>query len=248
MTQPSDERAPRPSAAARDDHPGAAPGDRPAADEERAEAGELAAEIELFSAERMIFFTDAVVAIAITLLALGLPLPHGSSNAEVARSIRAHDSDYLAFGISFLVIGGYWRMHHRLFRFVARLSGRLMTLNMFWLFLIVVIPFAARVLAGNGGFGVRFGLYAMVQVLVALTSLGLMRLLRTDGLLRPSAPPVPPHGSLRLITVAVMFAASIPVAFFTQYAYLCWIAAPLVANLTRRAQVLRTAAAARGRT
>ena len=247
MTQPSDERARRPAAAAHD-HPGAAPADRPAAEEEREESEALAAEIELFSAERMIFFTDAVVAIAITLLALGLPLPHGLSNAEVLQSIRARQSDYLAFGISFLVIGGYWRMHHRLFRFVARLSARLMTLNMFWLFFIVIIPFAARVLAGNGGFGVRFGLYAMVQVLVALTSLGLMRLLRTDGLLRPDAPPVPPHASLGLCTVAVMFAVSIPVAFVTSYAYLCWVAAPLAAKLIRRAQGLRTAAAARGRT
>ena len=241
MTQPPDERTPR--------RPGAAPEDRrPEADGEREEAVELAAEIELFSAERMIFFTDAVVAIAITLLALGLPLPHGSSNSELLRSIRARESEYLAFAISFLVIGSYWRLHHRLFRFVARLSGRLMTLNMIWLFFIVVIPFAARVLAGSNGFGVRFSLYALVQVLIALTSLGLMRLLRTDGLLRPSAPPAPPHGSLRLLTVAVMFAASIPVAFFTPYAYLCWIAAPLAANLMRRARVLRMAAAARGRT
>ena len=70
-----------------------------------------------------------------------------------------------------MVIGGHWRSHHRLFRYVYRLDSRIITLNMIWLLMIVIIPFATRLLSGGGGFGVRFSLYAIIQVLTVLTFL-----------------------------------------------------------------------------
>jgi uncharacterized membrane protein len=66
---------------------------------------DTAGEVELVAAERVIFFSDAVVAIAITLLALGLPLPKGSSNTAVWHSLLAGRDAYIAFLISFAVIG-----------------------------------------------------------------------------------------------------------------------------------------------
>jgi Endosomal/lysosomal potassium channel TMEM175 len=81
-------------------------------------------EMEFASAERLAFFSDAVVAIALTLLALGLPVPGGiespdsASVSDMIRDAARHVDDYLAFLISFLVIGAHWRLHHRVFRYV----------------------------------------------------------------------------------------------------------------------------------
>src|SRR3954463_2152143 len=61
------------------------------------------AEVEILAAERLTAFSDAVVAIAITLLALGLPVPRGATNTELLRSAGDHLDDYLAFLISFAV-------------------------------------------------------------------------------------------------------------------------------------------------
>ena len=101
----------------------------------------VAAEVEFISAERLIFFSDAVVAIAITLLALGLPLPahltSDSTSHEVFHGMWADRSDYFAFLISFVVIANHWRTHHRLFRYVARLDRRIVTLNLIWLLMVV---------------------------------------------------------------------------------------------------------------
>lgn len=58
--------------------------------------------------DRLIFFTDAVVAIAITLLALELPVPSGRNVSEFWRSVREHHDEYLAFLISFFVISASW--------------------------------------------------------------------------------------------------------------------------------------------
>ncbi len=134
------------------------------------EAPEVKAEVELLSAERLIFFSDAVVAIAITLLALDLPVPVGATNADVLQSAEGFVDQYVAFVISFVVIAGHWRGHHRLFRYVND-AGPIVPWNLLWLFFIVVMPFATRVLNGNGAFQVRFTVYAGVQALAALSLL-----------------------------------------------------------------------------
>jgi uncharacterized membrane protein len=72
------------------------------------------AETDRAAADRLAFFSDAVVAIAITVLALGLPIPTGATNAELLQSAGQHIDDYIAFAVSFVVISAHWRGHHRL--------------------------------------------------------------------------------------------------------------------------------------
>jgi len=202
------------------------------------EAGDVAAEVEFISAERLIFFSDAVVAIAMTLLAFSLPVPHipsHASDAVVWDKVWAGHIDYLTFLISFVVIANHWRLHHRLFRFVYRLDARIITLNMVWLLMIVIIPFATRVLSGTGAFGIRFGLYAVIQVVTVLTALLMSRHIRANELVRPGAPgPGTRYEDSTLLTVAAMFAISIPVAFVTQWAFAVWVASAPAARLVLR--------------
>ena len=151
-----------------------------------AEAASL--EAELVAAERMIFFADAVVAIAITLLVFGLPLPRGTSNSQLLHSLWDYRSEYLAFLISFVVIGNHWAVHRRLFRYVVRLGGHVSGLNMTWLLMMVITPFATRVLSGDGGFAVRLTFYALVQVTAAVCLLLMAREIARHGMAhRPSA-------------------------------------------------------------
>lgn len=197
--------------------------------------GEISAEAELIATERTIFFSDAVVAIAITLLALALPVPHGGSNGQVLQSMYRARGAYLAFLISFVVIGNHWRVHHRLFRHVARLDARITTLNLVWLLMVVITPFATRVLAGNGGFGVRFSFYAIIQVITIVCVFYMGRYLRRHRLMRQEPADFAARDA-RLLTFAAMFLISIPIAFVTGWAFLCWVAAPLVSRGVRQLQ------------
>jgi uncharacterized membrane protein len=103
--------------------------------------------------ERLVFFSDAVFAIAITLLALEIQLPveaTGLSNLQLTNSLVEIWPRYLSFMISFLVIGNFWIAHHRRFRFVTRYDTRLLLLNLLMLMCIAFIPFPTSVLSENG--------------------------------------------------------------------------------------------------
>jgi uncharacterized membrane protein len=123
-------------------------------------------EMEIASAERLMFFSDAVVAIALTLLALELPVPGGIENvdsvsiSDMISDAGRHLDDYLAFLISFLVIGAHWRIHHRAFRYVREATTPIIRLNMYWLLLIVITPFTTKTLSVGQQNLLRFGLYA----------------------------------------------------------------------------------------
>jgi uncharacterized membrane protein len=70
--------------------------------------------------DRLIFFSDAVAAIAITLLAIDLPVPTGDTISEFSSSVRHNAGHYLAFLIGFLAISAAWSHHHDIFRYATR--------------------------------------------------------------------------------------------------------------------------------
>ncbi|GHG18840.1 MULTISPECIES: TMEM175 family protein [Amycolatopsis] len=195
------------------------------------------------AAERLTLFSDAVVAIAITLLALELPLPEGATSAELLQSLGHHRSEYVSFLISFIVIGGHWRAHHRLFNYVTTLGGGLARLTFGWLLMQVIMPFATKVIAEDGAFEFRFVFYALVQV-VALTLFLLMAWqVQRNRLYRADTPPELFGAVYRGIGAMIAgFAVSIPIAFFTHWAYACWIAVPFVVNLQSRFRHRKAAA------
>ncbi|NES13752.1 DUF1211 domain-containing protein [Micromonospora sp. PPF5-17] len=197
-------------------------------------------EPEWVDPERLVFFSDAVVAIAITLLALELPVPAGETNTALWHELARHVDEYVAFLISFAVIGGHWFLHHRTFGHVARLSGRLVRWNMLWLLMIVLTPFVTKVIVGDGAFAARFTLYAAVQALASLAFLLAVVEMDRHGLARAGTPRSLFSNGYRMLSIAAgAFAVSIPLAFVTHWAYACWAAVPVAARVRRLADAAR---------
>ncbi|MFJ2784882.1 MULTISPECIES: TMEM175 family protein [unclassified Streptomyces] len=191
------------------------------------------------AADRLTAFVDAAVAIALTLLALDLPVPSGDTTSAMLDSVADHSKEYLAFGISFVVIAAHWRAHHEIFRYVRTLNSRLTSLTLTWLFMQILMPFATRVLTSDGAFPPRFSLYALVQVLASASFALIIREIRRAHLYRPDAPPqVFAESLVRSVCLAAVFGASIPLSFLLRGpgAYLCWLAAPIVLAVARRVQ------------
>ena len=200
-------------------------------------------EIRAIAAERLTFFGDAVIAIALTLLALELPVPEGATNAAMLRSALAHREGYQAFMISFVVIAAHWRAHHRVFRYVTASNSRVAFLTVYWLLMLVITPFATGVLNGDGAFQVRFVFYAAVQFGGCVLFMLMDREVRRDDLYRMGTPPEVFSRAVRRIgIVAAAFLVSVPVAFFTEYAYVCWILVPVIDRIAsaRRGSQLRS--------
>ena len=93
--------------------------------------------------DRLVFFTDAVSAIAITLLIL--PLVDSVSEAahngvDAAQFIGDNTAEIGAFVLSFAVIARMWITHHAVFEHVKSYNRSLLLLSLLWAFTIVVLP------------------------------------------------------------------------------------------------------------
>lgn len=88
-----------------------------------------------FQLERLILFSDAVFAIAITLLVIEIKIPeiHAADLTEekLVSSLAHLIPKFIGFLVSFLIIGQYWTVHHRMFGYVINFNGTLLWLNIF---------------------------------------------------------------------------------------------------------------------
>src|SRR6266480_294143 len=99
--------------------------------------------------DRVLFFSDAVMAIAITLLVVDLRVPDVVRNAR--RELATAEPKILSFGISFVVIGLFWLGHHHLFRYLTALDRRLILLNLLFLGTIAFLPYPTALLSATQG-------------------------------------------------------------------------------------------------
>ncbi len=140
--------------------------------------------------ERLVNFSDAVVAIAMTLLVL----PLVDITSQLARSVslgelfQEHNSDLLSFLISFLVIWTLWSVHHRTMENFGGYDDVLLRLHMLWLFTIVSLPFTTQLLnsmeSGRGAVPLYIGnLVLSTLALMGISSHGkrTAELLHTDS-------------------------------------------------------------------
>ncbi len=123
------------------------------------------------SLERLLFFSDAVLAIAITLLAMDLKLPEtvlAKDSAELGHHLLELGGKFLSFFISFAVIGLSWLSHHRLFAYIRRYTPTLLGLNLLFLLGVTFLPFATDLLGSHFGFLLARTLYAATVAFIGL--------------------------------------------------------------------------------
>jgi uncharacterized membrane protein len=191
--------------------------------------------------DRLTFFSDAVVAIAITLLAIDLPVPTGATVSQFWSSVRHNGGHYAAFAISFVAIAAAWSHHHDIFRYAETMDARLRTLNTGWLLAIVLNPFATKLLTSQGHesldvHALRFGFYSLVQALSAGAFLAVLHHMVS----RKQAPGMPASvvtsTTGQSVGLLVGFGLSIPVFFATTYGWALWFAGPSVVQQVYKAR------------
>jgi len=99
--------------------------------------------------DRIEAFSDAVIAIMLTLLALELLRFDVGRVKEVGLmpALGENWPSYFAFGLTFMVIGQIWITHHNLWRYIERVDQGIAILNLLLLGFVAITPFAAQVLA-----------------------------------------------------------------------------------------------------
>jgi uncharacterized membrane protein len=178
----------------------------------------------------MILFSDAVFAIAITLLVIEIKVPEldpADLSETAILSAMAHlVPRFIGFIISFALIGMYWTRHHTLFGHVVALTPQLLTLNLLFLFTIVLMPFSTGIF---GEFSTPRTLHLKTPLVVyvaniAFSGIMLFRLWgyvgnRKNGVGDPDLDPdVVRRARTRAAVIPAVFMLAIPVAFINPYA------------------------------
>src|SRR5690349_6598660 len=92
-------------------------------------------------------FSDGVIAVAITLLALDLPIPAAEPGRDLARTLGHDWPSFAAFALSFMTIGIVWINHHAMLRRLARVDHWVLFGNLLLLMGICVLPFSTALLS-----------------------------------------------------------------------------------------------------
>ncbi|HWJ42512.1 MAG TPA: TMEM175 family protein [Solirubrobacterales bacterium] len=160
---------------------------------------------------RIVAFSDGVFSIAITLLVLNLGIDKGLTEGQIDNALWDQREMFLAYAISFAVIGRFWLVHHRFFSEVDAFDGRMIGLNLLYLGWIVLIPFSSEVLGEYGGKTTAVVLYSVNLAVVVLLGLLMSVDARRRGLTKIDDR-THRENQIRGTYIAGIFLLSIPIA------------------------------------
>jgi uncharacterized membrane protein len=175
--------------------------------------------------DRVAFFSDAVFAIAMTLLVVGIGIPEVAERG-LDEALDSKRPEITSFFVSFVVIGNYWLAHHRFFAGLARVSHRLMLVNLVYLAAIAFTPFPTALAGRYTDRPISIVMYAITLGIASGLEAVMFVIADRDELLahRPSRA-LMRYSVLAAAVPVVVFFGSIPLALWidTQVALLSWI-------------------------
>ncbi len=107
-------------------------------------------------AMRLEAFSDAVLAIIVTIMVLELKAPHGTDWVSLKPLVPV----FISYVMSFLFVGVYWGNHHHLLHTVKRMSAGIMLSNLHLLFWLSMVPFATAWMGENHFEAITVAVYA----------------------------------------------------------------------------------------
>jgi uncharacterized membrane protein len=172
--------------------------------------------------ERLVAFSDAVLAIVITLLVLGLNVPSAQKIPEKQLPEYLVDSipSVLAYITSFLLVGMYWLQHYVMFHYVLQANRTLAVLNGLFLLSVSFLPFPTGLQAVYRGDMLAVAFFGCANIFCGLALLALW--LYATGRHRLVAPEVPRRVvrsmTLRIAIGPALSVLAIAASFFSVWA------------------------------
>lgn len=168
--------------------------------------------------DRVVFFTDAIFAISITLAAvtIGIPEVKGPvTDASLWQALADKGKNFLAFAFTFVWVAFYWRANHRFTTRLAGIDGRYIGSLLLYLAFIALLPVATGTL-GEYANAVALTLFLVAVSIISSLEVVLLTVAWKDRLLRdePNRVAYRKEAVSSLVPVAIAL-LSIPVAFLS---------------------------------
>ncbi|HJS79090.1 MAG TPA: TMEM175 family protein [Vitreimonas sp.] len=176
--------------------------------------------------DRLLAFSDGVIAIIITIMVLELRPPH----EPTLDALRALAPTFLSYVLSFIYIAIYWNNHHHMLYAAKAVNGAILWANMALLFCLSLVPFTTAWLGETAGAPLPTAVYGASLILPAFTYLILQTLIvRADGpdSVLARAIHASGWGDWKGKLSPLFYAAGIAMAFFTPI--VSWVLYVLVA-------------------
>jgi uncharacterized membrane protein len=113
---------------------------------------------------RLEAFSDAVIAIIITIMVLEMKVPHGDSLESLLPLVPI----FLSYVLSFVYVGIYWNNHHHMLQACRKVSGSIMWANLHLLFWLSLFPFATGWMGENHFASMPSAIYGVVLLMAAV--------------------------------------------------------------------------------
>ncbi len=128
--------------------------------------------------DRLVAFSDGVIAIIITIMVLDLKAPHDADLRALQETIPA----LLLYLLSFIYVAIYWNNHHHFFHLVRHVTGTLLWANLHLLFWLSLIPFATRWMGEHWMSAVPTAVYGVAMLMPAIAWYVMQRvIIRAQG-------------------------------------------------------------------
>jgi uncharacterized membrane protein len=161
---------------------------------------------------RLEAFSDGVMAILITIMVLELKTPQGFDLPALRPMIPV----FLAYVLSFIVLGIYWNNHHHMFHATDRVNGAILWANLHLLFWLSLIPAVTAWIGETSSAPVPTAVYGAVLLMAGVAYYILTRtIVRHLG--PHSAIAVAVGKDVKGVVSVVMYAAAIPLAFVSRW-------------------------------
>jgi uncharacterized membrane protein len=192
--------------------------------QERAQPTRYERENKGLEFDRAAFFSDAVYAIAMTLLVVGIGVPH-VRDANLGKALGDLDSEIISFFIGFLVLAYYWLSHHALVAQLRAVNTPFLAVNLLYLAIVAFLPFPTAIVGNNGDTPLAFLLFACSLAAVSILEVGLYSCAHRYDLLRDRPSDAGHrHDIAAGLLPGLVFLLSIPLALVdTSVAYLAWL-------------------------
>jgi len=166
---------------------------------------------------RLEAFSDGVLAIIITIMVLGLKVPHAVELAALKPVLPV----LLSYVLSFIYLGIYWNNHHHLFQATEEVSGGILWANLHLLFWLSLFPFTTAWMGENHLAAIPTAVYGFVLLMAAIAYYVLQRtIIAREGRDSLLAQAIGKDRKGKLSPL--LYVAAIPLAFLSS-----WIAAGL---------------------
>ncbi|MEZ5185603.1 MAG: TMEM175 family protein [Candidatus Nanopelagicales bacterium] len=191
--------------------------------------------------DRIVAFSDGVVAIAITLLLLPLAELELPSDGRITTLIGENASLLGGLTLTWVITAIFWLAHHRLFEHVVAVDGAVLWLNFGWLFSIALLPLPTNLVIANEPSAQVTGFYVGWMTLIAAFGGAILwHVLRKPGLVDEQyrVSREARESRVRGLVIVGVFALSVVVAMVqpdiaTFVLLLLFLVDPLVARIVR---------------